>query len=1389
MPVPASTQPPAAPALRVVLVGDPGQGPARKAVDDAWWGDVDVGGVTHLPDRSVAPLIAIGRAAARRWWPRDEVLVLRDTPAARERLAAAAVPFEVAEANPWPDEGPAALDPALQALDAALVEREPDAVLVAVRALHARVPAVLLDRAIELACSFPATRSQGRALAHHRIDAASRAGRLLEATDLVDELVASAADPGERVRAGLLQGIVWVRSGSVARGAAQLEALLPECTSEVERRAAMLQLVRARGLLGAPPAALEALVAGVPPGDERAWLRGYAGLASLDELRELPARTLGQACSRASLLGLALWGQPAECLAVAASGVRFAAALGDAGAHRLLEIQGAEALARLGRRAEARASLARSTDRQGVLGLVSLDVEEGRWDEARARLRTLRAAPDRLGHIARSLGLLPAVQLGDPSGVDAALDACDAGARRFATEPWPARFALRAAELLAGSPDPAARARAVRALGAAAAHFGRDAVRAQLAAIDGPTPLERVDLLRPLARGAHAEVWVGAVRPWSLVSPDAPVHEVAVKILREAGPNALDELRVLTALRHPNIVPPLDAGVVSWLASEHQRGALREGAPYVVMGLASGGTLEPHLGRWAWPQVLTATLALLDALAHAHAHGVVHRDLKPANLLLARPDDPTSVQIADFGLAPLPPVGVVAGTPVTMAPEQFRGARVGPWTDLYALGCVVWMLVTGSPPYDGSLAAVRAGHLAGAPRFDPLVAVPQGLEDWLRELLAKAPADRPARASLAARALRALGPADRAATAAGGPPPLASGTFGWSVCDGLPSLGEPVVEERLPPTVPLPPRPPLPPPRLDGLPWIAGASLRRFAAVRHLGRTAERERLWGLLGGALRGDRACGVWLSGARWSGRRSLASWLAAAADEVGALTGTTWHGPGEAPPPPGGPALRIWTGSPPGDLPGDRVAPELWLVCAEGPAPPGWLELALGPRPPREIGALLVVALGGRAGAAHLRRCRGRPGVPGALGEEVAGELPDTLSPRARALFGVVAIADVDLPQADWVGPCGFLGGPERVAAAWVELRAAGLLDGTRPADPVLGAAVARAVALDPRLHAAAAVALELAPDVPAVERAQAWLGAGDPARALAALRGCTAAAASPTWERLAEVMPLPPDARADAATAAAAASSSAAGARVRSERELVENPDEAVRVALLEGRVRWQEGRGEVLRAGDELLPRVSGVLEERLRLVIARCADPDRRRAELDALARGARDPALRAEALRLRAQGRSGAPEDVARARDDLREALALDPRLWPRAVLDAPELADVPEALDALHAALDRLAADGDLGVTAGWLALSVACARRGRFERAVEAAQVAGELASMDGSRRGSGLAAVAEAAIRRLAGDPAPWARVVAGSSPDRAAQVAWFERHLPPGSTSG
>ncbi|MDB5310074.1 MAG: hypothetical protein JWO38_4276 [Gemmataceae bacterium] len=225
---------------------------------------------------------------------------------------------------------------------------------------------------------------------------------------------------------------------------------------------------------------------------------------------------------------------------------------------------------------------------------------------------------------------------------------------------------------------------------------------------------------------------------------------VAVKVPRfnPARPEAaacverfLREARVAAAIRHPNVCPIYDVGVA-------------DGLPFVVMALVEGESLADRLRRTARFEDVREAVALVrrvaEALAAVHAHGVVHRDLKPANILLDASGTPL---LTDFGLARslqepdrLTRAGALLGTPAYMAPEQARGsADTGPAADLYALGVVLYELVTGRLPFaGGQVPAVlhRVIHDRPVPASDYRPDLGPKLAAFLDRALAKEPGAR-----------------------------------------------------------------------------------------------------------------------------------------------------------------------------------------------------------------------------------------------------------------------------------------------------------------------------------------------------------------------------------------------------------------------------------------------------------------------------------------------------------------------------------------------------------------------------------------------------------------------------------------------------------------------
>src|SRR4051812_12042591 len=162
-------------------------------------------------------------------------------------------------------------------------------------------------------------------------------------------------------------------------------------------------------------------------------------------------------------------------------------------------------------------------------------------------------------------------------------------------------------------------------------------------------------------------------------------HQLAERFLQEA--------RIAGSLSHPNIV------VVHDFFQD-------DGTPFIAMEYLERGSLRPCVGHLSLPQCFGVIRDVLAGLENAEQAGVVHRDLKPENLLVTGGGH---VKIADFGIAKATTrltqggvstaTGQVLGTPSYMAPEQALGQTVGPWTDLYAVGCVAYELVTGRTPF------------------------------------------------------------------------------------------------------------------------------------------------------------------------------------------------------------------------------------------------------------------------------------------------------------------------------------------------------------------------------------------------------------------------------------------------------------------------------------------------------------------------------------------------------------------------------------------------------------------------------------------------------------------------------------------------------------------
>ncbi|MEW2414131.1 serine/threonine-protein kinase [Streptomyces sp. NPDC046866] len=277
---------------------------------------------------------------------------------------------------------------------------------------------------------------------------------------------------------------------------------------------------------------------------------------------------------------------------------------------------------------------------------------------------------------------------------------------------------------------------------------------------DGRIIGERYRLASLLGQGGMGQVWTAYDQRLD--------RRVAVKLLRPdkvAGPGSVaDELRrrfvrecrVTAQVDHPGLVTVHDAG--------------SDGDElFLVMGYVEGTNLADHLAAhdpYPWPWAVSVVAQLCGVLSAVHAVPIVHRDLKPRNVMV-RPDG--TVLVLDLGVASvmdtdttrLTSTGSPIGSPAYMAPEQAMGGAVGPYTDLYALGVLLYELLSGNVPFAGSTAlGVLHRHLYEPPvpvrRVRP--EIPHQLEATLLHMLAKDPQDRPSSAQQVYEALVPLLP-------------------------------------------------------------------------------------------------------------------------------------------------------------------------------------------------------------------------------------------------------------------------------------------------------------------------------------------------------------------------------------------------------------------------------------------------------------------------------------------------------------------------------------------------------------------------------------------------------------------------------------------------------
>lgn len=259
--------------------------------------------------------------------------------------------------------------------------------------------------------------------------------------------------------------------------------------------------------------------------------------------------------------------------------------------------------------------------------------------------------------------------------------------------------------------------------------------------------LGKYELRGMLGRGAMGTVYDGwdtviqrrvAIKTVSLPEhPDPETEEEIARFRREA--------QAAGRLTHPNIVAVYDYGETADLA-------------YIVMEYVDGPTLKSLLDkheRFALPDVRRVMEDLLAGLQFSHDRGVVHRDIKPANVML---NSERRAKIADFGIARIESsnmtqAGTVLGTPAYMSPEQFRGEPVDQRTDIYSSGVLLYQLLTGERPFEGSVTSIMHKVLNVAPPApsELSVIVPPALDGVVMRAMAKRPEERfPSAAAFAA---------------------------------------------------------------------------------------------------------------------------------------------------------------------------------------------------------------------------------------------------------------------------------------------------------------------------------------------------------------------------------------------------------------------------------------------------------------------------------------------------------------------------------------------------------------------------------------------------------------------------------------------------------------
>lgn len=217
------------------------------------------------------------------------------------------------------------------------------------------------------------------------------------------------------------------------------------------------------------------------------------------------------------------------------------------------------------------------------------------------------------------------------------------------------------------------------------------------------------------------------------------------------------EARVISMLSHPNVVRVFVYGETN-------------GSPYMAMEFVEGTSLAQYLGRGPVPEDDAVSMArqICSAIAEAHDLGILHRDIKPENILLSEyRGDSNFVKVLDFGLAKLTgsnqkltQSGIVYGTPSYMSPEQAQALELDPRSDVYSLGCTLYHMVTGEPPFEGNT-AIRTLEMQVFQTPKPpaeIADISQELNAIILKAIEKKPEDRFSSAHAMLAALEQLSP-------------------------------------------------------------------------------------------------------------------------------------------------------------------------------------------------------------------------------------------------------------------------------------------------------------------------------------------------------------------------------------------------------------------------------------------------------------------------------------------------------------------------------------------------------------------------------------------------------------------------------------------------------